>query len=154
MKQTSAEANMSRALVAGLAAGSSYLVSAWVDSKLSSHPFNDVKLVGQMFTTKSPAWQTQGIVGHYTFSTVMSVVYAAFFYKRLPGPNWFKGLTFLQMENTALYLLALAIGFDNFHVGIKQGQLPPLANWKTFKGQALRHVAFGLALGALYDEKR
>ena len=143
--------NTKRALLAGIAAGSSYLASAWIDSKLSSPPFNDVKLVGQMFTTKSPAWQIQGIVGHYGFSSFMSLAYAALFYKRLPGPRWLRGVTFMQLENTALYALALAIGFDKFHEGIKRGQLPPLANMQTFKGQALRHVAFGIALGALYD---
>lgn len=151
MKQP--KVNPKRALLASMAAGSSYLLSAWADSKLSSHPFNDLKLVGQMFTTKSPAWQIQGVVGHYGFSGAMSLVYAALFYKRLPGPRWLRGVTFLQLENTALYALVFAISFDKFHAGIRRGQLPPLANWKTLKGQALRHVAFGLALGALYRDE-
>ncbi len=147
------EINVNRAVIAGVAAGSSYLLSAWVDSKLSSHPFNDVKLVGQMFTTDTPSWQVQGLMGHYSFSVAMSLVYAKLFYRRLPGPPWLRGITFLQIENSALYLVALAIGFDKFHAGVKKGELPPLANLKTFKGQALRHVAFGAALGALYRSK-
>ena len=145
--------NVPCALVAGLAAGTSYLACAWLDSKLSSHPFNDLKLVGQLFTTKSPAWQIQGISGHYGFSMVMSLAYAAWFYRRLPGPGWQKGFTFLQIENAVLYAAALAVGFDKFHAGIKRGKLPPLGNLKTFNGQVVRHIAFGIALGALYRGK-
>ena len=144
--------DLPRALGAGMAAGTAYLASAWADSKLSSHPFNDLQLVGQIFTTKSPHWQIQGVLGHYGFSGFMSIVYAALFYRRLSGPGWLKGVTFLQIENAALYALALGIGFDNLHAGIRRKKLPPLANWKTFKGQALRHVAFGAVLGALYRE--
>lgn len=152
MKQSEAntKADIKRALLAGVAAGNSYLASAWLDSKLSSHPFNDVKLVGQMFTTRSPAWQIQGVAGHYTFSVALSWIYASWFYKRLPGPGWLRAVTFLQLENAVLYALALVVGFDRFHAGIRRGQLPPLANLKTFKGQVVRHIAFGLALGVLY----
>jgi len=151
MKET--DVNIGRALIAGVAAGSSYLASAWLDSKLSSHPFNDLKLVGQMFTTKSPLWQLQGVAGHYGFSAALSLTYAAWFHKRLPGPDWLRGLTFLQLENASLYALALAVDFDRFHAGIKRGQLPPLGNMKTFKGQVVRHIAFGLVLGTIYRAK-
>ncbi len=144
------DVNIGRASIAGVAAGSSYLASAWLDSKLSSPPFNDLKLVGQMFTTKSPSWQVQGVAGHYGFSAALSLTYAAWFHRRLPGPRWLRGVIFLQLENATLYALALAVGFDRFHTGIKSGQLPPLGNMKTFKGQVVRHVAFGLALGAIY----
>ncbi|HKP53029.1 MAG TPA: hypothetical protein VJ183_10285 [Chloroflexia bacterium] len=145
--------NVGRALVASVAAGTGYLASTWLDSKLSSHPFNDLKLVGQIFTTKSPLWQMQGVVGHYGFSVIVAFTYAAWFYRSLPGPPWLRGLIFLQIENTSLYPLGLAIGVDRLHAGIKRGQLPPLANMKTFKGQVVRHVAFGLMLGAIYRPK-
>jgi hypothetical protein len=150
MKQSTADTK--RALLASIAAGNSYLASAWVDSKLSSHPFNDVKLVGQMFTTRSPLWQIQGLAGHYGFSVFVALTYVTWFYKRLPGSPWLRGLTFLQLENAVLYAVALAISFDKLHAGIRRGELPPLANLKTFKGQVVRHVAFGLALGVLYKD--
>jgi hypothetical protein len=150
MKQSTADTK--RALLAGIMAGNSYLASAWLDSKLSSHPFNDIKLVGQMFTTRSPMWQIQGLAGHYGFSLFVALTYAKWFYKRLPGPRLLRGVTFLQLENSSLYALALAVGFDQLHAGIKRGDLPPLANLKTFKGQVVRHIAFGLALGVLYKD--
>jgi hypothetical protein len=120
----------------------------WVDNRLSSHSFNDLKLVGQMLTTKSPWWQLQGALGHYGFSTVMGLVYANWGYKRLPGPSWLKGVLLMQVENALLYPAGFVV--DRFHAGMKSGQLPPLINRKTFAGQLVRHITFGLALGLLY----
>ena len=142
------DVNVKRALLAGIAAGTAYLGATWADSKLSSHPFNDLKLVGQPFTTKSPDWLIQGLAGHYGFSAIVSLAYASWAYNWLPGPGWLKGLLFLQLENTVLYPGAAIL--DPFHAGIQGGQLAPLLNWKTFKGQVVRHVAFGIVLGALY----
>lgn len=143
--------NVSRALLSGLAAGTAYLAAMWADNVVSRHKFNDIKLVGQIFTTKSPFWQIQGLVGHYGFSGVMALVYASQAYKRLPGPGWLKGFLFLQIENSTLYPLAPLM--DPHHAGVKSGQVPRVWKWKTFWGQAVRHIAFGVTLGALYNEK-
>lgn len=137
-----------RALFAGVAAGTAYLAAMWTDNKLSRHKFNDIKLVGQIFTTKSPFWQVQGLVGHYGFSGVMALVYASQVYKRLPGPGWLRGPIFLQIENSTLYLLTPLM--DRFHAGVKSGQVPPMWKWKSFWGQVVRHLAFGVTLGAVY----
>jgi hypothetical protein len=140
--------NKNRALLAAAGAGTAYLGAMWLDSELSSHPFNDLKLVGQPFTTRSPQWIIQGLVAHYGMSAIMALAYASWAGRWLPGPGWFKGLLFLQLENTILYPGAAII--DPFHAGVRSGQLPSLLNWKTFKGQVVRHLAFGLALGLLY----
>ena len=146
------DVDIPRALLAGSAAGTAYLASMWADNKLSRHKFDDIKLVGQIFTTKSPIWQLQGLVGHYGFSGVMALVYAAYAYNRLPGPDWFRGFLFLQIENSSLYLLAPLM--DPHHAGVKSGQIPRVWKWKTFWGQVVRHIAFGVTLGALYRETR
>ena len=143
--------NTRRALVAGMAAGTAFLAATLADSRLSSYPYNDLKLVGQMFTTRSPWWQALGLAGHYGLSVVVALAYARWAYRQLPGPGWLRGFIFLQMENLALYPLA-AIS-DRFHAGMRAGQLPPLLAWKSFWGQFWRHVAFGLVLGALYEEQ-
>jgi hypothetical protein len=140
-----------RAVGAGLAAGSAYLAAAWADSRLSSHPFNDLKLVGQMVTTRSPWWQMQGLAGHYGFSVVMALLYARYARAALPGPGWLKGIIFLNIENLALYPAGLLI--DRYHMGVRAGELPRMMTWKTFAGQVVRHVAFGLTLGLLYRPK-
>lgn len=139
-----------RALFAGVAAGTAYLAAMWADNKLSRHKFNDIKLVGQIFTTRSPFWQIQGLVGHYSFSGVMALLYASQAYNRLPGPGWLRGLVFLQIENSVLSLLTPLM--DKRHAGIKSGQLPPVWKWKSFWGQVVRHLAFGVTLGAVYRD--
>ena len=145
-----ARVDVPRALMAGMAAGTAYLAAMWADNMLSRHKFNDIKLVGQIFTTRAPFWQIQGLVGHYGFSGVMALVYASQAYKRLPGPGWFRGFLFLQIENSVLYLLAPLM--DPHHAGVKSGQIPRVWKWKTFWGQVVRHIAFGLTLGALYRD--
>ena len=69
--------DVSRAVVAGLSAGTAYLGAMWADNKLSSHEFNDLKLVGQVFTTKSPLWAIQGVIINDAFTLLVAVAYAA-----------------------------------------------------------------------------
>lgn len=142
------QVDVERAVGAGLAAGTAFLATTYLDSKLSSYPFNDLKLVGQVFTTRSPFWQIQGLIGHYGFSVFMALLYARYARRLLPGPGWLKGLLFLMIENNGLYPLAPLL--DRIHAGRRKGEIPALATWKSYAGQTWRHVAFGLALGALY----
>lgn len=135
------------ALPVALAAGTAYLGTMWADNKLSSWEFDDLKLVGQMFSTKSPLWQMQGLVGHYSFSIAMTAIYIRYAQERLPGPRWLRGVLFLMLENTLLYPAGLLI--DRIHAGMKAGQLPPLLHKKSFLGQVVRHIAFGIVLGIL-----
>ena len=139
--------NLKSAIPGGLAAGTAYLGAMWLDNKLSSWQFNDLKLVGQMFTTCSPFWQLQGLAGHYGFSVLMALAYARYAQHRLPGPGWLRGVLFLLFENVALYPAGLIV--DRMHAGMKAGHLPPLLHPKTFAGQILRHIAFGTALGVI-----
>lgn len=141
----------SRALLASIVAGNAYLASMWLDNQLSTHPFNDLKLTGQLWTTKSPAWKVVGVANHFLFSIVVSMLYAAWGYKHLPGPRWLRGVLFLQLENTLLYPGAAIL--EPVHAGMKSGEVPTLLSLKSFLGQALRHVAFGLALGLVYRDK-
>ena len=120
-----------------MAAGSAYLAATWADSKLSSHPFNDLKLIGQMVTTRSPWWQMQGLAGHYCFSVVMALLYARYGRAVLPGSGWLRGVLFLMLENTVLYPVGVPV--DRYHAGVRAGELAPMMTWKTFRGQVLRH---------------
>lgn len=145
---TNEQVDVERAVGAGLAAGTAFLATTFLDSKLSNYPYNDIKLVGQVFTTKSPFWQIQGLVGHYGFSVVMALLYARYAYRLLPGPGWLKGLLFLMIENNGLYPLAPLL--DRIHAGQRHAELPRLMTFKSYAGQTWRHVAFGVVLGALY----
>ena len=135
-------------LVCALASGNAYLASMWLDNRLSSHPFNDLKLVGQIFTTRSPWWVIIGLANHYSFGVAVSYVYARWVCRRLPGPNWLKGICFLLLENVLLYPAAALI--EPWHAGRRAGQLPTLFSRKSFQGQVVRHIAFGVTLGAMW----
>jgi hypothetical protein len=141
------EIDTGRAVTAGVAAGSAYLGAMWLDNKLSSQEYNDIKLVGQFFTTKSPWWVIQGLAGHYSFSIFMALLYAKVGRSKLPGPDLLKGILFLNIENALLYPAGLIV--DNIHAGIKQGEVPPMLTRKSFFGQVTRHIAFGAVLGLL-----
>lgn len=143
--------DVERAIGAGVAAGTAFLATTFLDSKLSNYPYNDIKLMGQVFTTKSPFWQIQGLAGHYGFSVVMGLLYARYAYRLLPGPGWLKGLLFLMIENNGLYPLAPLL--DKIHAGHRKGELPRLMTLKSYVGQTWRHVAFGLVLGVLYKAR-
>lgn len=149
--ETSLADDLETSIPAGLAAGTAYLGAMWLDNKLSSWEFDDLKLVGQLFTTKSPIWQLQALTGHYGFSITMATLYVRYARQRLPGPNWLRGILFMMIENTLLYPAAKVI--DSFHAGMKAGQLPPLLNKKSFLGQITRHIAFGAVLGILAKKR-
>jgi hypothetical protein len=146
------EIDVTRALLASILAGNAYLGAMWLDNELSSHPFNDLKLTGQILTTKSPAWEIMGVANHFSFAVVVSMIYARWAYSRLPGPGWLKGLLFLQLENALLYPGAALL--EPRHAGMKSGQVPTLFSWKSWWGQVLRHVAFGIVLGLVYRPKK
>jgi hypothetical protein len=141
------ETNLPVAVRRGLIAGTTYLGAMWLDNRLSSWRFNDLKLVGQMITTRSPLWQIQGVAGHYGFSVLMTLLYMRYARKCLPGPGWLRGVAFLMLENVALYPAGLIL--DRLHAGIVSGQLPPMLHGKTFLGQVVRHITFGATLGVL-----
>ena len=140
-----------RAVVAGLAAGTAYLAAMWADNKLSSQRFDDLKLVGQVFTTRAPAWVIQGLLVHYGFSVAIALLYASWGARRMPGPPWLKGVLFMQLENAILYPGAALV--MPIHAGVKSGQVPSMFERKVIQGQLLRHLAFGLALGGVYSGK-
>lgn len=150
-QQTSLSDDIQAAIPIGVASGTAYLGAMWLDNKLSSWDFDDLKLVGQLFTTRSPLWQLQALTGHYGFSVAMSTLYIRYARKRLPGPAWLRGVIFIMMENTLLYPAAKVI--DKMHAGMKAGQLPPLLNKKSFLGQITRHIAFGIVLGLLAGDE-
>ncbi|MFL5735206.1 MAG: hypothetical protein ACJ78Q_18775 [Chloroflexia bacterium] len=151
MIEDSTKVYTGRAVAAGFAGGTAYLASVWADNRLSSQHFDDLKLVGQVFTTRSPAWILQGLAAHFGFSVVVALLYAAWGARRLPGPSWMRGVLFLQLENAVLYPGAGLL--MPVHAGVKSGQVPSLFERKVIQGQLVRHIAFGLVLGWMYGRR-
>ncbi len=136
---------------AGLAASGAYLVEMAVDLPALGCPTNDLLLLGGMVTDDGRIWPLLGAVLHCTFGVGLAHGYAAV-QRRLPGPPWAKGLGFALAENTTLSLLLPL--FDRFHPAIRAGKLPQMVRPIPILQQVLRHIAYGIVLGAVYGRGR
>jgi hypothetical protein len=88
---------------------------------------------------------------HFINGVALAELYAAVLKRFLPGPNWLKGAIFGEIFIVgAWWLTPLA---DKYHPLIKNGELPRLANWKSFMQNIARHLVFGLILGLLYRDE-
>jgi hypothetical protein len=69
----------------------------------------------------------------------------------LPGPNWLRGTLFCEIFVAGVWWLTPIA--DKYHPLIKNGEMPQLANWRSFLQNSIWHLAFGLTLGLLYRDK-
>ena len=140
-----------RAGVAGAAGALAYLVEMRVDLAALRCPTNDLMLLGRPFSANRRAWPAIGTALHFFNGVALAQVYALLG-RRLPGPPWLRGLLFTQIENTLLYSVVPL--FDRFHPAITAGELPRMFRPVPFVQQVLRHIAYGVVLGAVYGEGR
>lgn len=143
-----------QAALAGTIATVAYSVAMEGDKYLVGNNFNDVRFIegiiaGRKRTLRSTllAWLI-----HLLNGVVLAELYAAIFKRILPGPNWLKGTLFGELFIIGAWgLTPLA---DRYHPLIKDGEMPRLANWRSFYQNVIRHLVFGLTLGLLYRNKR
>ncbi len=139
-----------RVVAAALAAGSAYLAEMAVDMRLLDYPQNDIRMFGELFGRRR-AWPIVGGAMHYSFGIFLTYVYVAYARDRLRGPDWMRGLIFINIENGVLYPFAGLL--DRFNPTIHSGEMPPVFSKIGFLNQLLRHAAFGLTLGSLSKRK-
>jgi hypothetical protein len=140
-----------RAAAAGLAATVTYSVAMENDKYITGNYFNDVTFIQGLFGNKNASSNRFRALSwglHFLNGAMLGEVYAVICKRLLPGPNWLKGALFGGAFIAAAWPLALLA--DRYHPMIKDGQLPPLANWTSFWQNVLRHIIFGLTLGLLY----
>ncbi|GCE48536.1 hypothetical protein EI42_05349 [Thermosporothrix hazakensis] len=142
-----------RAAVAGLLATLVYSAAMEGDTVLIGNRFNDVRFIegiigGTQRTKKSLvlAWLI-----HLLNGVALAELYAAIGKRFLPGPDWLKGSIFGEAFITAAWVLTPLA--DKYHPLIQNGEMPPLANWRSFGQNLLRHLAYGLTLGLLYRDR-
>ena len=140
-----------RAAAAGLAATAVYSVAMEIDPCLTGNTFNDVTFIQGMLgddkaSSRELAW---GL--HFLTGVALAEVYAALGKRFLPGPDWLRGTLFGGAFIAAVWPLTPLV--DRVHPMILSGKLPRLANWTAFGQNVLRHLVFGLVLGALYHEQ-
>lgn len=142
-----------RAALAGLLATAAYSVAMETDKRLTGNHFNDVKFIQGMLGDKKASSKRASVAAwglHFLNGTLLAEAYAASGKRWLPGPNWLKGVIFGEAFVIAVWPLTPLV--DRYHPMVRNGQLPPLANWRSFWQNLLRHFVFGLTLGLLYRE--
>lgn len=132
---------------AGLAAGVAFALVMLLDMRLSGRKVNDFRLLGDAGPFRR-YWRVTGPSIHFVNSLNLGLVYAAV-EPLLRGPGWLRGLTFALAENTILWPVVLLL--DRVHPAIRDGELEPFNGCYPFLIENLRHAAYGLTLGALYD---
>jgi hypothetical protein len=143
-----------RAAVAGLLATAAYSLAMEGDMSITGNRFSDVRFIqGLMGTraTQQKRFLALSWLLHFINGVALAELYAAVLKRFLPGPNWLKGAIFGEIFIVgAWWLTPLA---DKYHPLIKNGELPRLANWKSFMQNIARHLVFGLILGLLYRDE-
>ena len=138
------------AMIAGLAAGAAFVATMEADLRLTGRNVDDRVLLGRPLVKEPDAARTAGTILHGVNSVVFAFLYAAVC-DRIPGPPWWKGILFFNVENVLLYPL---MAFERFHPAVREGRLSSYWNWPAFLQSIPRHVAYGLVLGIVYQRLR
>jgi hypothetical protein len=136
--------------LAGLGGGAAFAATMLLDMRVSGERVNDFHLLGGL----GPApqlWKVTGPLMHAVNSATLGVVYAAC-EPHLRGPGWMRGVTFALAENTLLWPIVLLL--DRVHPAVQSGELPTFNRRWPFIAENLRHLAYGLILGAIFARSR
>lgn len=139
------------AAAAGLAAGTIYIATQEVDNRITGQNNDDLKLLGRLVVDNPDLSKVVGLGPHYVNSVILASLYAAVGHDHLPGPPWFRGALFAVVENSVLYPLAL---LEDYHPGIRRGEIDRYLTLKAFLQSIPRHITFGAVLGEVYERKR
>lgn len=134
-------------MLAGLAGGAVFAVVMKVDMALSGRRVDDFQLLAGFGPTRDK-WRVVGPVIHAFNSVTVGALYAIIS-DRLPGSGWRNGLSFALAENTLLWPILIVL--DRVHPAIKAGELPVYNRPWPFLVENLRHAAFGIVLGSVYE---
>jgi hypothetical protein len=134
-------------LVSGLVAGAAFLAVLETDLRLTGRNVDDLIVLGRPFVRDRADARKVGAAIHAFNSVALAGLYAAL-QRRLPGPPWFKGALFANVENALLYPLT---AFEDLHPAIRDGQIDRYFTWPAFWQSVPRHVAYGAVLGVLYE---
>jgi len=138
---------------AGVAAATAYLAAMAVDLVLIDHNADDLVFLGGPFVGRRHAWaKPVGAMVHVANGINLGVAYAAVGERWLPGPPWWRGVVFANVENAVLYPLTVLT--DRRHPAVRDGRLDPYWTRPAFLQSVLRHVAYGAVLGVAYDRMR
>ena len=139
------------AALAGAAAGVAYVATMELDNRLTGQRLDDLALLGRPFVRRPAAARWVGAAIHLGNAVSLAAVYAAIGHDRLPGPPWWRGTVFANVENTLLYPLA---ALEDRHPGIRGGEIDRYWTLPAYVQSVPRHVAYGVVLGTVYERLR
>lgn len=135
--------------LSGVAGGLAFAATMCADLALTGNRVNDFRLLAQ-FGPFANRWRLTGPAIHLANSAALGGVYAAV-EPWLAGPGWARGMLFASVENALLWPLVLLV--DRFHPATTSGDLPTYNRWPAFGWEALRHVVYGVVLGAAFERQ-
>jgi hypothetical protein len=140
------------AATAGVVAGVGYLAAMYVDMAVTGSRSDDLLMLGRPLTPDPSRARLLGLPVHIGFGVVVGLIYGAYGRRLLRGPNWWRGIKMLMIENTVMWPSAIVA--DRLHPSMQSGELPRLNTPIPFAQQLVRHVAFGYLLGVRYGDGR
>ena len=138
------------ATVAGLAAGAAFLAVLEVDVRLTGNNVDDLVFLGRPLARSRSGARPVGLALHAVNSVGFALLYARL-HRRLPGPPWWRGVVFFNVENALLYPFLV---FEEWHPAIRDGQIDRYWTWPSFLQSIPRHIAYGAILGPVYARLR
>ena len=133
--------------MSGLVAGAAFVAVLEVDLRLTGRNVDDLMILGRPFVADAKRARVAGIVIHAVNSVGLAGIYALV-EPRIPGPPWWKGVLFANVENLILYPITI---FEDHHPAIRDGLVDRYFTWPAFWQSVPRHIAYGAVLGVLYD---
>lgn len=134
------------AAAAGATAATAWALAEPLDRRLLRYPYSDVALLGKA-VTRGPLWRPVGLVWHAGNGAIAGVVFDEA-NRRLGGSTIRNAVGFALAEHVALFPLSALT--DRYHPARGEPDVPPLArSGRAFAQATLRHLLFGVVLGAL-----
>ena len=128
--------NDTRAVIAGLAGTAAMTAMMLMAPMMGMPPMN----IGRMLGSVMGGSVVLGWIAHFMIGTVLAVLYAHFFARRVPGPVALRGAAFSLIP----WLMAQMVVMPMMGAGFFSGSIVIAA------GSLMGHVIYGLVLGAVY----
>jgi hypothetical protein len=138
-------------MVGGIA-GTAYLAEMALDRRVVSNRYDDLILWGGFLTRQPVRQRLIGAGIHYSLSVALVAAYSTISPLLPKWPGWVRGLLFVQVENALLYPGVPVL--DAIHPEVRSGRMPSLLTWRYFWVEIARHIAFGVTMGALLDDRK
>lgn len=138
------------AAIAGATAGAAFVLTLETELRLGGRRLDDLILLGRPLARDPKRARTIGLAIHAVNSVGLALLYARF-HDRIPGPPWWRGILFANVENTLIYPLT---ALEDLHPAIRDGQLDRYFNLPAYLQSAPRHIVYGAVVGALYARLR